>query len=291
MDNNFLIITSFKNKWDYFNLFVNYYNKEWFCSNFYINFGYSSIDYLILFFEKLKIDKNDINNYLKSYKNFHYKLSLGDIEVIFYCYLTNEFGSPNEWNKTKNEIFNIADKKIDIKFNRILNIDSDEYLQTMDINSILNGEINEKVFHFVEYIPNRNIFSLDSDMNWCTQGWYYSIIGKGSSDIITNGNKLYYFNRSDIKNPWIHVNKMKNCKAEIEIYGDNDLEINDIINNNDICFHFSTPDEESLLYRFKNFKNGNGKFNGSHIPSNFDFYLDPSEYYPVFINNKLKKYF
>jgi hypothetical protein len=289
--NNLIIITSFKDKWDFFNLFIHYYNNEWCCNDFYINFGYSSFDYLISFFDKLKINKSIIVDKISSNNGVHYYLSIGDIDITFYCYKVNKFGSPNEWNKTKKIIFDIADKIIDKKFNRILNIDCDEYLQTMNLDDILSGNISEKVFHFVEYVPNELPFSKENDMTWCTQGWYYSIIGAGKKDIITTGNKLYKFNRSSISFPWIHVNKTNNCNAEIEIYKNVNGNINNIIYNNDICFHFSTPDVKTLSYRLMNFKNGNdGKFSGSHIPDDFVFYLDPSKHYPIFINNKLKKY-
>jgi hypothetical protein len=290
MKNYWALITCFKNEWRYIKSFIRYYNDVWGIKNFYINFGYSNKDFLSIL-EDFQVKIKFIPE-LK-YNGFFYEGKFEENKITFYVYDDEDESTTSKWAYLKhNVLFPLANRYLDTNISKIINIDSDEYLYSPKVDLIKNGGIQKLQFHFVEFIPRSDKLDKKLDFLWSTQGWFTA---KKYDDFYFGDNKEFRFNRQNIINPWYHINNLPNWKNNISPTSlkikSGKENINDIINNGDICYHFSSPEKKSFERKIKNFnKTTTGKFNGGHIPKDFNLSKEDYKNFPSFIDNTIKKY-
>ena len=129
-------------------------------------------------------------------------------------YSTNKQTTNPEWNIIKNILFQIANLELDSSYNKVINIDSDEFLVLSDDRK--PNDIEE--FHYIDYVsPNLGEeFNIEEEMKWCLQPWYYRQIyhhlhpklDTVINEIFHGWCKKFAFNRSEMwKAPSIHTGK------------------------------------------------------------------------------------
>ena len=217
--------------------FLNYYSKYWGIKRFVLFIGVV---------EGVKIDS--ITERIKGFSDSD------GLHISVHAYKTPRNIRTGEWTSKKRVIFKHVDKKIlEPEYNRVLNIDSDEFIR---VPKQLEPNRETICTHMIEYVPNE-IFDLSKDMRWCVQPFYYrvkySIIKKSRkfSNLIGHaGCKVYYVKRKRVLNPWEHSGKKapkgRACKDLCnEQYTEE--EVVDILNKNNICYHMAVLDKNFYI--------------------------------------------
>lgn len=152
---NWCLITTYKDNFDFMESFVKYYNQEWGIKKFYFIIGITKKSFPEKIIKRIQ------------------KLNRGPLLNIEYIlFNTNEIVSESLWGKQKKKYFSILNKSIPDKYYKFLNIDNDEFYYVKNKNILKDRE--ELHFHFVEFVP-REIFDLMHDFRWSLQGWFYRV--------------------------------------------------------------------------------------------------------------------
>ena len=301
---NYHLITTYKLSKDkelsfsFFNTFINFYRKEWNVKKEIVLIGIPKEvhdsdpnieDFLMykinkisnlksLKYEKIEgINKPHINNVA------YYSTEQTD----FVLYITDTQTSYNSWNEIKRILFTICKSRLVSNIDRVINIDNDEFL--------VRGR-NEKQelktnFHFLEIVPPEigKTFSVNEEMKWCIQPWYYRNSWKNNDyngDITHNGCKLFSFDKMDICNPWQHTNGSNiHCQQ---------FDIKDLEKFN-VAYHLSCLDYEYYLkIKTKNFKESQTDETylkqEQEIKNIYKKYYYDTKKYPIVTNNFLRSY-
>ena len=194
------------------------------------------------------IEPSRLRTFLKDIK--YYSSETTD----FVLYITNYSTSLEEWDIIKRILFTLCDMRLDPSFNRVINIDNDEFLF---LNSDRPVE-EEESFHFVDFVPPKSGESFDSSkpFRWCIQPWYcrkeYLCVEHGEHDYDRVDHvwcKKYRFDRKYIFDPWNHMSHSNDCKACDVIdnkVGDPD-NLQSTLHNINRCYHLSVLDEEHYI--------------------------------------------
>jgi len=184
------------------------------------------------------------------FRDIHYHSS-PKTDVIFYT--TNYSTSNEEWDIIKNTLYTICNRVLDPSYNRVINIDNDEFL-------FLDSERPPQVeewFHFFEHAacPPGTSFDSKQDLLWCPQPWYCR--RKRLSDLeektITHtGCKKYKFARKDMvltnsTGPsWRHTTHESTSAAcnLVDLASANNLEPGDLMPHINRCYHLGVLDED-----------------------------------------------
>lgn len=184
-------------------------------------------------------------------KNISYFTSA---KTDFILYRTNHSTSLSQWNIIKKLLFEICNQKLDASYNRVLNIDNDEFLF---LDSDREPKDKEH-FHFVDYVPPNSGESFDSNLpfQWCLQPWYCRSQFFSSQEKEQNVHKIshgwcksFAFKRSEIFNPWRHHGSEFDddvCKHVDQISNNEDNFLDEFHNTNR-CYHLSVLDEEHYI--------------------------------------------
>ena len=157
----------------------------------------------------------------------------------------------SEWSTVKQILFQICDLELDSSYNKIVNIDSDEFIYLPHSQKPKDFE----EFHYIEHVPSSNLnvnFNVEKDMKWCLQGWYYRLLFKNQHRDIKQAYepkhgacKKFYFNRnrslSPQWEPWIHTGKTPISHACRNVTKDNYKEFN-------IGYHLACLDYDNYRY-------------------------------------------
>ena len=148
------LITTYKNNFEVMEAYVNFYAQFWGIRKFYFLIGNTgrSLDGPLQRIETLNKSSN----------------VLIETEVFD----TDEFIKPSMWSQQKLGFLTKLDKRIPSDVTHVLNVDNDEFLYVHDMDQVDHQEALH--FHFVEMLP-QNHFSIENDLLWSLQGWFYRI--------------------------------------------------------------------------------------------------------------------
>jgi len=174
-------------------------------------------------------------------------------------YTTNYSTSNAEWDIIKNTLFQICNKMLDPSYNRVINIDNDEFL-------FLDSERAPQVeewFHFFEHaaFPTGTSFDSKQDFLWCLQPWYCRVLSGAAahrppennpSAIMHNGCKKYRFAREDLSPfpNWVHRTDGPSSAAcnLMDLASANNLDLGGLIPHINRCYHLGVLDEDHYVF-------------------------------------------
>ena len=257
----FTILTLYKNYTPHFFTFRNFYKKVWNINNFVYFVGYTTLeDYNYI----IKQNINILGEY-KKYKilnEYNYDF-LSNIELfiinddIFILYKTNfSLDGVDKWDNIKNVLFSYFYKNIYDNKKKYLHVDDDEFYFSTNINELKKNLIENKFFrfHFIEYIPDNNIYNL----NWSYQSWWSHKLDKNNLDYDCSTCKTLFSSPS-------FASKCHNIIYGLHIHSGNNF-INDSccqffknnigniknihyeILNKGICYHWTGLNFKNVIY-------------------------------------------
>ena len=148
------LITAYKNNFEVMEAYVNFYAQTWGIKKFYFLIGNTgrSLDGPLQRIEAL----NKVSN----------------VSIETEIFNTDEIIKLSTWAQQKLDFLTRLDKCIPSDVTHVLNIDNDEFLYVHDMKQV---DVQEALhFHFVELLP-QNPFSIENDLMWSLQGWFYRI--------------------------------------------------------------------------------------------------------------------
>lgn len=283
--------------------FIEFYKREWGIKKFVLLIGIAQ-----------GLDKKDIvgriNKYDDSFretiyfpfnytflKNAIYFRSKKEENISVDClfYDTNAGSTWQEWNNVKNMIFSATNDSLDKKYNKVVNIDNDEFLFVPDKRLLNKSEMH---FHYIEYIPG-DIFDLKNDMRWSLQPWYERKRYNGKNlNVLTHGAcKKFWFDRKSILEPWNHKKGGHICSLIGDDVNINVSEAKKILNENYFAYHISTLDKEHFMkskgikFSKRAFYKEQDQFKTRMQLEDFwkNYCIDVE--YPIIVDNRMKEYF
>tara|TARA_B100000575_G_scaffold184579_1_gene148454 strand:- start:8839 stop:9861 length:1023 start_codon:yes stop_codon:yes gene_type:complete len=226
----------------------------------------------------------------------------------FVLYTTNHSTSEKDWNAIKEILFKICDTMLDPSYNRVINIDNDEFL-FLDQERAAE---EEESFHFVDFVPPRSgkLFDSTAPFRWCVQPWYcrkeYLCAEHNERDHESIDHvwcKKYRFDRKHILDPSEHMGYNHNCKACDVV--DNAKNLSEALHSVNRCYHLSVLDEEHYLKgKSINFQESQTdkthNVNLRQLIKNYNYYYSEETFRPVgehktprrqtFYDDSLKKF-
>jgi len=286
--------------------FLNFYRQRWGITKFVLLFGiphsvdkscFRSIENRLLALEQnrivsiqnLGVDKLPYLNQCTLNRN----LSECDPSIDYLVYETSYSTRGMDWYSTQKRLYQFVDNYLGSNYNRILNVDSDEFLCYDYPNNPNVNELVKERFHFVDFVSSQS-FDSKQDLRWCVQPWYFR---KGlpkeefEADGIHHGLcKTFRFRRRHFKANSYHSGASKKGDS-CNMISTNHFE--KVTGN--ICFHLNVLDREHYMKvkarLFTRMHTGAtfGKTD-SELEAIFErYYLNTGDY-PVITDNFLKKY-
>lgn len=315
--NNWALITTYKVMKDYrtnfrfMETFLNFYEQEWGIGKFILLIGvpeeckdktkfvlrdilkwsdkeeYEYVDkfeeYNLPFFSDVKWYWNDATE-------------KRNVEVI--TYKTNYTTPTQQWDVVKRHLFKLVDSDLERTYDKVLNIDNDEFLR-LSADSKKNLEIIQRIhFHYIDHVAQFK-FQKEKDMKWCLQPWYYRINWGGHEfkkvGLKHGACKIFWFNRDRILTPWEHSGKHRNGSS-CNIFDSLNLEaFESCLGDLNIGYHLACLDRQHYVKgKAVNHKESQTEQTAGkkldELRLIFEKYYYKTNDYPVFVDNFLKKY-
>ncbi len=208
-------------------------------------------------------------------------------DILFYD--TNFSTSHDEWNQIKDVLFQVCDNVLDPRYNKVINIDNDEFLCMPSWKK----PVERMGFHFLEFVPPKieEEFSWDKDMTWCEKGWYYTGASRGKNKVSHGICKKYKFDRYNgaMGVSCIHTGQTETSPACMNFDPKN-------IHKDNICFHLGVLDYEHY-YKGKATNHDGNQMGEKHeealksAKDNYiNFYSNPHSNFKLITDNYIKKY-
>ena len=288
------LITTFKDRFELMEFFVNYYSRYWKIRKFVFLMGYTGLRDVELIKERIariaphtaasdsiiipdraEADMSEIV-YAKAAGN------RGGVSIDLLRYRHPRYVEVRKFNDVALPLARkIALAHLDAKYSRIFLTDNDEFYYSPSPGAtLLKGW---EIFHFMEYVPHDS-FSADKDWRWCVQGWYHNprlkeVFKKG---LFCRHCKYLKFARAHCR--FGHCGNNEGGGSCRDIRSTPAAKLN--LLKEDVCFHLSVRGKEELAA---------DKLQQGYVTSESNFreeavlFKEPP--FPVITENFLKKYY
>jgi len=327
VDEHWCVVTPFKDRWDLLETFISYYHQVWGVRAFCFVVGYSEPQNLEKMMSRLcrVVGQGAIVNASKRLHPTNPMPKLMEdpvwvqiapsgestkaggeaITIFLLTYGTTKCTShDSEWRPLLKELNALVHAHLPTTLDRILAVDSDEYLYHARVSDVKAR--SACLFHFLDHVPQAK-FSLRNDMRWCVQPWYYAAHRIGPihrtyamDRSLSHWCKVFDFTREGFCKRgygWEHL-PLTNVSLDGTVCtqfdqlcassrrASNTVSADSVLESSCICFHLAVLDKEFWISH----KLESGYTDCNHnIRGEFDeLYLQPK--FPTLINNTLKDY-
>ena len=177
-ENRWFLVTTFKDQWALMESFLNFYRSIWKIDKFVLMMGYTEEACKQRIIERLgrlcattpePCEKVEHEVLPQIFENVvQYRFDSTEITICLVCYKTTRCTPTLVFDrKIRTRLHLIADAIIPPCYNRVLEIDNDEYLYAKSMHRIRRQ--SQHLFYFLDYLPSRH-FQPNADMYWSLQG-------------------------------------------------------------------------------------------------------------------------